>query len=125
MVLPDDDVDDDDRELESLEELEPDDEVELELDDVVDLDEVAASEVPGIVAALTAVKMPRPATAAMPAPAVRRLSRRSAASRASGDFVVSMGPAWLRSISRPLELAGICLGPSGWTCDPHGNSLSM
>jgi hypothetical protein len=75
MVVPDDDEEEDeDWELESLE--------ELDAEDAVEVDEVAVSEVPGIVAALTAVKMPRPATAAMPAPTVRRFRRRSAASRA-------------------------------------------
>jgi hypothetical protein len=82
MVLPEEDVEDDAWELESLE--------EVEAEDAVDVDEVAPSEVPGIVAALTAVKMPRPATAASPAPTVRRLRRRSAASRASVELAVSM-----------------------------------
>ena len=45
--------------------------------------EVVESDVPGIVAALTALKMPRPAMAARPAPTVRRFRRRTAASRAS------------------------------------------
>jgi hypothetical protein len=65
-------------------ELELEDDVEsLESVDEVDVVVVVESDVPGIVAALTAVKMPRPATAARPVPRVRRLRRRTAASRAS------------------------------------------
>ena len=67
-------------------ELELEDEVEsVELLESVDelAVEVVESVVPGIVAAPTALKMPRPATAARPAPTVRRWRRRRAASRAS------------------------------------------
>jgi hypothetical protein len=67
-----------------LEDCEPELDDDVESDESVDeLDvEAVESEVPGMVAALTALKMPRPATAARPTPTVRRLRRRRAASRA-------------------------------------------
>lgn len=77
------------------------DEAELEL-------EFVDAAVPGIVAALTAAKMPTPATAAMETPTVMLSSRRRAASRVRalarvtcvGSMVDSMGRAakpYLRS----------------------------
>lgn len=99
MVLPD--------EVDVLEELWVvplvDDEAELELEP-----ELVDAAVPGIVAALTAAKMPTPATAAMEAPTVMLCSRRRASSRVRalarvtcvGSMVDSMGRAakpYLRS----------------------------
>jgi hypothetical protein len=72
-------------ELMPLDGCNPPDEVD-ELDDrddaLVDVD-VLVDDVPGMVAALTAAKTPTAATAPTAAPTVRRLSNRSAASRAS------------------------------------------
>jgi hypothetical protein len=85
--------------------------VELE-DDVESVDEpavevVVVSEVPGMVAALTAVKMPRPATAATPAPRVRRWRRRRAASRASVGLTMTdrLEPFHQATLGRCWELA--------------------
>jgi hypothetical protein len=92
-----------------LDDCSPEDEVVEELDVLVDvevLDEVddvvpvvdVEDELPGIVAALTALKRPRPATAANAAPTVSRLSRRRAASRAYirrwAPSVFPMARAW-------------------------------
>lgn len=96
---------------------EPEDELtepeeELELDVAVVLEAAAVDEVvavPGIVLALTAPRMPTPATAAKAAPAVRRLSMDSALSRArilSCGFVSSMAPGWTRPIKHLCEKAG-------------------
>jgi hypothetical protein len=62
--------------LDELEELEDEDDVVFDGDPLV-------ADVPGMVAALTAAKTPTAATAPTAAPTVRRLSNRSAASRAS------------------------------------------
>src|SRR5881296_1111532 len=91
-------------------ELELEDDVEsLELDEPVDelAVEVVVSEVPGMVAALTAVKMPRQATAAKPAPTVRRFRRRSAASRASVGLTMTsrLEPFNQANLRRCWELA--------------------
>ena len=85
-----------DEELTPLEDCSPLDEEDEEVEDVdvlaevevLEVDDVAVSLdaevelVPGMVAALTAPKIPTPATAAKAAPKVRRLSSRIAASRA-------------------------------------------
>ena len=75
----------------------PDDVVE----DLLDVDVVDA-ELPGIVAALTALRRPTAASAAAAAPTVRRFSSRRAASRA-----------WMRVVSMFASLwdeAGVELG---------------
>ena len=109
-ALPDD-------ELTPLEDWRPLDELELVDDDVDGVDEVlvaapvfaAEDDAPGIVAALTALKTPTDATAAMPAPRVRRSSSLRPASRAwmrcSVCFVLSMATGWEDPLNQTLENA--------------------
>jgi hypothetical protein len=88
---------------------EPEDELELEVAVVLEAAAVDEAAVPGIVLALTAPRMPTPATAAKAAPAVRRLSMDSALSRArilSCGFVSSMALGWTRPIKHLCEKAG-------------------
>lgn len=83
--------------------------VELDVVDWVSSDEVEVAELlagvaevlPGMVAALTALNSPTPATAAKAAPTVRRLSRRIAASRAR----IRRSVAWVLSMANTVGLS--------------------